>query len=248
MKNALGVRVLSGSAKVKGSGEDARPTAAQDTAYKEALASWLAKEDQARGQALTVAWGRGAVAKRMLQNTAAFGVRDVDIVAMDLGVKRLTLERCIRFNELVSQDQLKELTSRDRRTASGETIPVPTWRMMMQWAGVRDDETRNQLYADIISGVIVAGTFDDTLRKLTSRPKKKTRQPADGVATVRRLTAEVATLSEHLEWLTRAKTAIGGLDGPARRAAQQSVKEFLDGVRATVKALNKAMKDCESLL
>lgn len=248
MKDKLGVNVLSGSAKARGSGDGIRPTEAQDTAYREALASWLAKEEQARGQALTVAWGRGAVARRMLQNTAAFGARDVDIIAMDLGVRRLTLERCMRFNELVSQDQLKELVSRERKTASGETVSVPTWRMMMQWAGIKDDATRNQVYADILSGALAADTFDDALRKLAGRARKKSRQPADGVATVRRLTAEVVTLSEHLEWLTRAKTAISGLDGPARRAAQKSVKEFLDGVRATVKALNKVIKDCEPLV
>lgn len=216
-------------------------TASQNEAFDKVMLQQLGLEKTGKANTLKVSFRRGQVASRVLsaEKRADFGKRDIDEIAARLGVKRLTVQQSMRFASLIGKDELEALC---------ELAAPPSWRMMAQWVGIKDETKRGMVLQDIMSGRLTAEGFDEKLRAALSRGPKKPRRPAGGAATFVKIGAEAMTLRKHLEWVDKAQTEINRLkDTAARQEAVTVIRTTASQIRDTIDELKAALEICDAL-
>jgi hypothetical protein len=211
-------------------------TPSQEKAFKQVLSSQIAVEKKGRSGALKTAWQRGGVATRLIKRKEEFGPVSAEEIAAHLGVKRLTVQQSAKFNGLVTRQVMGELCSLER---------PPSWRMMSQWVSIKDPGKQKRVLQDILSGNLAADGFEAALRTLLGRGPKKPRRPTGCVPTLRRLSAEASSMSQHFEWLPKVSAEVKKLSDPAaQREVRGIAKETLQSLKSMAKDLKRAIDEC----
>lgn len=220
--------------------EETGRTQAQTQALNKVLDKQLKLEKADRSNSIKVAWQRGNVAIRVEKGKGTFGKTDLDEIAAFLNVSRATVSQSKLFCKHLKKAQLTRLC---------EMKTPPSWHMMQQWAGIKDDKARNALLKDIMSAKVGPSGFDVELRRRVRKGPKKARRPKDGPATFTKLEAEATAMVDHLGWVERATGQIGRMkDEAAQRESKAVIRRTLKAWRATRRELDRAIKKCDKFV
>lgn len=212
----------------------------QEREYRKVIDKMLEKESSGKKFQLQLCHIRGGHAQKLLKNRTTFGVNSLDDVAVDLGIKRLSLQQCIKFYKRVSKPTLAELCALKR---------PPSWRMMAKWVGIKEEAKRAKILKDILSGNIGPDGFEEHLRRLLGRGPKKPRRPVSVSAAFRKIGAEAFTMVQHLDWVPGAAKDLGKIeDAVRRRETKTIVRDSLKQMKAAFDKLKYAIADCEKLV
>lgn len=212
----------------------------QDQQYRQVITTLKEKENSGKKYQLQLCHVRGKCARKLLKEVQTFGNNTIDAIAADLGIKRLSLQQCMRFSKRISPEQLNELSSMST---------PPSWRMMAKWVGIKDSEKRENVLKDILAGKLGSDGFEEQIRSILGSGPKKPRRPASLPATFKRIAAEATTMVQHLDWVGPASEGLQKIDDPiARREIRVIVQDSLEKMRVAVARLNAAITECEQLI
>lgn len=226
-------------AKVKGAG----PSKEQDVRYHEIIAKIKAGDDAGRKYQLQLAHMRGGHARKLLdaKNKTLYGERTIDEIAADLDIKRLSLQRCIEFHKLISSDQLEEL-------CAVKPTP-PSWRMMSQWVSYKNEDDRNRILKDILSGNLTPSHFDTQVREMLNKGPSVPKCPSNVQSAFEKINSMAITMKQHLAWIPKTAKALPDIADPAaRRKAREAVKETLKSLEEARDDLDIQISVCKKLV
>lgn len=223
-------------------------TETQEKQYQDYVAKIKEKIDTEGPYILRLRHATGKHAANLLGDPKTYGPRKIDALARDFDCKRLTLTQSIKFSKCISKEMLEELCL---------LKPAPTWRMMARWAGIPDDvdtpgksNKRDDVLKDILAGNIKSSGFDDHLRKVLDRGPKKPRRPQSAVGTFRKIEAEAATMSQHLDlaWFEKASKELESMeDTTERRTTITTIKDSAKQLKTLRAQIDKALQFCDKL-
>lgn len=165
----------------------------QEDNYQKILAQMKQIEREGAQYHLKLAYNRGVIAQKILDGAQIFGKRKLADIAQDLGIKRLTLNQCIKFSKFLSKDTVESLCALPK---------PPSWRVMARWTGIKDEEKRNNILNKILNGVIYDSDVEMNIRTaigLSSVPTPK--RPKKLTTLIKKLNNEAQLLEKQIQWM-----------------------------------------------
>lgn len=200
------------------------------------------KELETKGESfmLQLAYTRGEYAQRIIKDKAVFGHCTIEEIASVIGVKRLTLNQCVRFSKRLDKGMLKELR---------KMSPPPPWRVMSRWSGIKDDGVREQMLKDIVSGDVPRTGYEQRLRKSLSLGPAKSKRPKKASSVFNALDGAAVSLLAKLDDLDRASQSLMEIvDTAERRDTRKVAKDALKSMKKLQRALEVSIKKCENTI
>jgi hypothetical protein len=216
-------------------------TEAQEAAYRKLIDDLKIASYRGDGFSLALNRKRGEYATALLERREAYGANTLKMIADDLGVKSLTLRSAIDFFRLIDASVQKQLE---------ELRPPPSWRMMAQWARIKDSnkKQRDQILSQILSGELSSDGFESRLREMLHTGPRQPRRPSGAAATLKKVCAEALTMAAHLPWIDNVERELAKeTDTPVRRDMRLLAKDAMEKLEALREKLDATIIQMKAL-
>lgn len=215
----------------------------QDEEYHKIIDKMLEKESSGAKFNLKLSYLRGQHAAELLKDDETYGKNSIDNIASDLGVKRLTIQQCVKFAnpDIITKEQVDELC---------ELNPPPPWRMMGKWTLISDSDARSKILGDILSGKVKSTGFEAYLASTLNSGPAVSRRPKDPGAAFRTIEAKSVVLIDYLtSWVPGAvKGVIDTEDTIKRREQKALVRSTVKRLKSMQAAIEDALEKCETVV
>lgn len=205
-----------------------------EIAYNAELSSMKEMAHARRKYTLEFYWRIGRKAHKIVGQPEKYGKHTAEEIAsaLNIGWKKDNMSMAMKFTRLANLSTVRELMKCEHAS----------WNVVSQWLRVPDDDKRDKLLQDILSGKVKYGNIDETVRRIMKKEDRRPKVPSTALNIFRKMESQAKVVLATVGWADKSIEMFNKLQDISQ------LKQSRSQLRSTLKNLSEAVEGMQAAI